>query len=286
LSLQVLEAFGHITLQGPPHPGLRKFGVPPGGAFDQESHSIANAILSNPLEALTLELAMASAKLKAIRHTRVSVVGAKGPLSIDGRKVPSQSAFDILPGQVLEIGQPTSGARTYVGFKVREIRGVQPRTAVRTGELLKAGTMLTLDAESGTGAPLQKLPQPPSSLTEGPIRVIAFGSDHNLNELADAKLTVRLDSDRVGIRLYGLRLDPGPEQLSEPSCPGVIQVTNDGGLIIHGPDGPTIGGYRKIGVVCTADMNLVAQLRPGAECRFTEITHEQAVKLAQVHHRL
>lgn len=92
---------------------------------------------------------------------------------------------------------------------------------------------------------------------------------------------VSLNSNRVGIRLEGPKLKAGEEQLSEPACPGAIQVTNDGSLIILGPDGPTIGGYRKVGVVCCADLDALGQLRPGDEIFIEAIDREEAILLHQ-----
>ena len=116
-------------------------------------------------------------------------------------------------------------------------------------------------------------------MLDRPLRCMPFGDPGALLELAGCpNLKARLDSDRVGIRLDGIQLDPGPEQLSEPACPGAIQVTNDGSVIVLGPDGPTIGGYRKIGVVCSADLDALGQLRPGGSVRFASITREEAVE--------
>jgi UPF0271 protein len=88
---------------------------------------------------------------------------------------------------------------------------------------------------------------------------------------------VSIKSNRVGVRLEGDKFQTGEERLSEPSCPGAVQVTNDGALVIHGPDGPTIGGYRKLGVVCSADLDRVGQLRPGDQVNLQTVTQEEAI---------
>ena len=52
------------------------------------------------------------------------------------------------------------------------------------------------------------------------------------------------DSNRMGVRLRGWPLAvPARGLVSEPVCPGTVQVTCDGQCIILGVEGQTIGGY-------------------------------------------
>src|SRR5262249_4568131 len=68
---------------------------------------------------------------------------------------------------------------------------------------------------------------------------------------------------RMGLRLVGPPLAlPAREIVSEPVCPGAVQVTRDGQCIILGIDGQTIGGYPKVAQVITTDLDKLAQLRP------------------------
>src|SRR5205807_1013917 len=53
--------------------------------------------------------------------------------------------------------------------------------------------------------------------------------------------TVTPTSNRMGLRLKGNPLTmPDRVMISEPVCPGAVQVTNDGQCIILGVDGQTI----------------------------------------------
>jgi antagonist of KipI len=55
-----------------------------------------------------------------------------------------------------------------------------------------------------------------------------------------------------------------------------VQVTNDGRPVVLGVDGQTIGGYPKVAHVIRADLDLLAQLRPGRKVRFARVTPEEA----------
>ena len=49
---------------------------------------------------------------------------------------------------------------------------------------------------------------------------------------------------------------------------GALQVPPNGLPILLGPDHPTTGGYPVIAVVCSEDLWLAGQLRPGEMVRF------------------
>ena len=71
----------------------------------------------------------------------------------------------------------------------------------------------------------------------------------------------------MGIRLNGPKLENivNTNIKSEGLVRGVIQVPADGNPIIMLSDHGTIGGYPKIGVVISADLDQVGQLTPGSK---------------------
>ena len=76
-------------------------------------------------------------------------------------------------------------------------------------------------------------------------------------------------SDRVGYRLEGSPLTSRlPQLISEPVRLGTIQVSESGAPIVTMRDGPTVGGYPKLGVVAPADLSWLAQCRPGQTVQF------------------
>jgi antagonist of KipI len=58
-----------------------------------------------------------------------------------------------------------------------------------------------------------------------------------------------------------------------------VQVTRDGQCIILGVDGQTIGGYPRIAQVIAADIDKLAQLRPGEPVQFQPVSLETAETL-------
>ena len=102
-----------------------------------------------------------------------------------------------------------------------------------------------------------------------------------------ATFAVTPASDRMGLRLSGPALPvPRRELLSEPVCPGSVQVTRDGQCIVLGVDGQTIGGYPKVAQVISADLDRVGRLRPGDGVRFQRVQLGEAKWLYHARQRL
>jgi len=277
LSLEVVELFGLATVEGLPRPGLRRFGVPIGGAFDQESYHLANALLKNPAECPGIELAMASLRLRADRECSVAVVGAEADVWVNGVAVPNQSSLTLAPDDELSIGAPRSGARVFLGL------GSDTGGSLITGRRLSRGDRLP-------AVPKQRSPRladRPTSVGRGSVRAVPGpqGDLFDLNALVHTPFRVLPSSNRVGVRLEGSHPPHKVELPSEPACPGAIQVTNSGSLIVLGPDGPTIGGYPKAAVVISADLDRVGQLTPGQEVSLELVDHETAIRLRDERHR-
>jgi UPF0271 protein len=85
-------------------------------------------------------------------------------------------------------------------------------------------------------------------------------------------------ADRMGIRFSGHKLENivNTNIKSEGLVRGVVQVPADGNPIIMLSDHGTIGGYPKIGVVISADLDRVGQLTPRSTVNFKEVSLEEA----------
>ncbi len=99
--------------------------------------------------------------------------------------------------------------------------------------------------------------------------------------LVGAPFTVSSDSDRMGVRLDGPKLDrlDSTDLLSEAVVPGTLQVPPNGEPILLLGDCQTIGGYPKIAHVITVDLPIAAQLWPGDLVRFHEVSLAEAQDL-------
>jgi len=91
---------------------------------------------------------------------------------------------------------------------------------------------------------------------------------------------VTRDADRMGYRLEGPQLvTTGDELLSFGLVTGAIQVPHSGQPILLMADHQTAGGYPVVATVISASMPVAAQLLPGDELQFAEVSIERAQQM-------
>jgi allophanate hydrolase subunit 2 len=99
-------------------------------------------------------------------------------------------------------------------------------------------------------------------------------------ELFGSNFEVSKDADRMGYRLEGPGLDAsGDELLSFGLAAGALQVPRSGQPILLMADHQTAGGYPVVATVAGAAMPVAAQLLPGDELSFTEVSIEGALRM-------
>jgi biotin-dependent carboxylase-like uncharacterized protein len=280
---------GHFTtVQDLGRPGYREWGVPVAGAFDRSSCALANALLGNSADSAVLELTLFGGTYEAEINLAIALAGAPMDaviLTPNGQRRPlriPQSA-NLLAGDRIVLGRTGWGARTYLAVRgglrtplVLDSRSQEAR--IRAGDRLPAGP---------GRLPVRRPVEPALKLTgQDPIRVI-HGPDAarmtTPGALEDHLFLVGADSDRMGLRLEGAPLDavPEPDRISMPICPGALQRT-DAGLIVLGVACGTMGGYPHVAHVISADLDRLGQLRPGERVRFRRITLEEARRLDEI----
>ncbi len=284
MTLRVLDPglFTLVVDLGRPH--HRSLGVPLGGAADRTALALGNALVGNPPGAAALEVSLAGPTLEAGCDLACVVYGAPFDLASNRQRLTAGKTFTLTGGERLEVGGTPQGMRAYLCIR----GGVQTDVVLGSRsalEPLRAGAevpclagmihrrFLPPDAEEALDvawragrrgeAVIRVLPGPQADWF--PTAALAGG------------FKVTPASNRMGLRLRGEPLPfPERELVSEPVCPGAVQVTRDGQCILLGVDGQTIGGYPKIAQVVSADLDLLGQLRPGDHVAVVHVTLEEA----------
>jgi biotin-dependent carboxylase-like uncharacterized protein len=262
-------------------PASRSLGVPVGGAADRSSWMLGNALVGNPPAAAALEIAVKGPVLRADADIAGVVFGAPFELHSVRQELRAGRTFTLSAGEELHVGGTPSGMRAYLcvrgGFQAAEILGSRSALApVNRGQHLPCATSRLRGRFVGPDCPFPTLAGPwRLRAVEGPQADWFAGQAWR-----QAGYTVTSASDRMGLRLDGPPLTlPKREMVSEPVCPGAVQVTNDGRCIILGIDGQTIGGYPKIAQIIRADLDALGQMRPGDALGFELVELSAAVDI-------
>lgn len=278
--IEVLRSGPLTTIQDLGRPGHAHLGVGRSGAVDRPSLRLANRLVGNAEGAAALELTFGGLALRATEPITVALTGAPCDAAAGGRGRDLFAPLALAAGDVLEIGMPSRGVRTYLA--VRGGIDCEPVLGSRATDLLshlgpdrlRDGDHLSLGRPNGDApgvdvAPVRSLPDEPVLRVVAGPRADWFAPDA-LSVLGGTRYEVTSSSDRVGVRLDGPPLERArtDELPSEGMVEGAVQVPPDGHPVIFLADHPVTGGYPVIAVVHPDDIAVAAQLRPGQPIRF------------------
>jgi biotin-dependent carboxylase-like uncharacterized protein len=282
-ALDVLAVGPSALVQDLGRPGLGASGVGRSGAADRASLTLANRLVANPEGAAAVEVVLGGLAVRAASLLTVALAGAAAPASVDGTPVGHHAVVDLRPGQVLRLGMPPTGLRTYLavrgGIDVAPVLGSRS-TDTLSGlgpPALRVGDVLPVGPEP-TALPLVDVAPvcPPPGDTVVLRAVLGPRAEFVADpaELTGIAWTASSRSDRIGMRLEGgrLRRAGDAEVPSEGMVRGAIQVPPGGEPVVFLADHPATGGYPVVATVCDADVDRAAQVRPGQGVRFVLIS--------------
>jgi len=297
-ALRVVEPGLLTTIQDLGRPAAIASGVPPGGAMDRFAHAASNLLVGNDRSDATIECTINGPQLVAESPCLVAVTGGDLGLRVNGREAPMWTGIFLAAGDRLSFAGRMSGARAYVALAggIDGDRWLGSRSTYllvgkggMQGRPFKAGDVLHSAADRA-GPMVAGRQLPPALRPEYTERSIpAIGGPH-LKRLDTASrqalfgVTFKLSNqaDRMGYRLEGPALaQKGDELLSFGLAAGAVQVVNSGQAILLMADHQTAGGYAVPATVVSAGLPVAAQLLPGDELQFREVTEAKARLMRQ-----
>lgn len=276
--LEVLETGMPVLVQDLGRPGLGAVGVGCSGAADRHGFRLGARLLQHDKGEAALEVTFGNTTLRAHGSMTVVLTGADTGADVDGVPVAHASLFRLRDGQRLHLGTPAAGVRTYVsvrggvgGDRVLGSRSTDTLSGVGPAPLLAGGHVKIKRGRRRWLPVIDMVPVP--ALTLDPVRVRARLGPRDAWIADPARLegqpwTTSSRSDRVGVRLEGGLLArharfEGAELPSEGAMRGAVQVPPGGEPVVFLADHPVTGGYPVVAVVLEADVDLLAQARPG-----------------------
>jgi antagonist of KipI len=284
------------TVQDLGRPNALSGGVPTGGAMDRFAHRAANLLTGNDEGAATLECTLNGPVLVALRPCLVAITGADFDPRVNGEAAPMWTGVFLSEGDELSFAGRRWGGRAYVAV-AGGIAGDRWLGSLSTNLLAARGglhgrLLAVADVIATSGVPAG----PAIAGRQLSPDHLPLYADHALHSIAGPHLKrlssegrkaffgdefkVSRDADRMGYRLEGPMLDlSGDELLSFGLVAGAVQVPRSGQPILLMADHGTAGGYPVVATVASAAMPVAAQLLPGDELSFAEVTVENALRL-------
>lgn len=312
MTIEVVKPGLSTTVQDLGRPGWYHLGIPISGAMDRYALRAANRLVGNDEGAAALEIVFLGPDLRFTADALVAVTGAELPPKVDGAPRPTWTSFRVKAGETLSFDFLKTGARAYLavagGIDVPEVLGSRSTYTLGAlggfegrklagGDVLPVGTPVSV-AEEGRALPTDLRPV---AAVPGELRMIPGLYWDRLTEESGETIfadtwKVAPEADRIGYRFRGGRKmsfvdrEPPFGAGSDPSnvvdcCYPYGSIQIPGGLepIVLHRDAVSGGGYFMIGVVISADMDLIGQLQPNTPTRFVPV--DMATALAARHER-
>jgi KipI family sensor histidine kinase inhibitor len=299
--LRILSPGLQSLIQDLGRPGHAGLGVSSAGALDRSSLRRANRIVGNQPSAAVVETVAGGLRVQAVGDQVLAVAGAPSALTVvtpsdaseaDGteggdqpervRTVPMATAFALLDGEILTVGAPGRGFRSYLAIRggadadevlgsrsTDTMSGIGP-APLAAGQLLAAGVATSSNV---VGNPELQPEFPDTGVTV--LDIVPGPRDDwfdaaALESLCGQDWAVTPRSNRVGMRLEGQPLSRSRdgELPSEGTMAGAIQIPPEGQPVLFLADHPITGGYPVIGVVVDHQLDLAAQVPVGGSIRF------------------
>ena len=280
------------TVQDLGRPGYQAQGVPVGGALDRTAARVANWLVGNAPGEPVLEITYSGPELTISSVCQLALTGADLAARLNGQPVPRYQTVLVEAGATLTFGRLMAGCRAYLAvggaWQVRSWLGsrsaLPPAAAATPDSFISKGSSLSIQRQTfilPRTAPTDLVPALPPRVR---VRVLSGPEFGEFSALAigyffsrDYQLTP--EASRMGYRLRGpvpAELRPGRELISAGIVPGTVQVTSAGQPVLLLADAQTTGGYYRLATVISADLDAVAQLKPGDTLAFALVSLEEA----------
>lgn len=287
-SITIIKSGLQTTIQDHGRSGYQSFGVPVGGAMDQEAMDIANELVDNKIGTPVLEMTIIGAKIAFSSPTQIAITGANLSPKINKQTVNLYETINVEKGDILSFGRCQKGCRTYLAIRgewqVQQWLNSCSTASTNAEDLtpdsvIKNDSKLIINKLISISKKVYPIQQRPDYSIPLHIRVLSGPEFEQFSRRTIADFFGRLhqitpNSNRMGYRLKEplIEFEQQQELISSGVVPGTIQVTNSGYPIILMRDAQTTGGYYRFLNVIEADLNVLAQAKPGDEVRFVLVT--------------
>ena len=268
-SLEIIHPGLMTSIQDLGRRGLAYYAIPNSGVMDQNAAKIALLLLSKNEDSPLIECTSIAPQILFHGPTQIVLTGADFNWHINGQSVSLNQIIRIQAGDLLRGQSAKDKLRGYIAFSgelvlEKTYHSYSTYTNAQMGgylgRLLKKGDKIEWKDHVYTKQLIH--------IKKGPE--FDFLSDQGKLTFTHSAFTIGADSNRMGVRLQGEKLESSRYQLenSSPVLPGFIQLPPSGLAIVVLQDGQTTGGYPGIAYIPQEELSTFNQIPMGGELKF------------------
>ena len=292
---EILRPGINTTIQDTGRNNLYHIGITISGVIDQRNYKLANNLVNNKLTEAVIEFAHQGPLLK-LKNGKINFA-ITGDIFFNVIRNNSEieegkcyQNYILFEGEQLDIISTKKSVYGYLsvrgGFKLEKVWksysiNTKAEIGPNNGKKYSINEKIIIKKSIKENTEIKKINYKNSF--NNIIRVIKgtnfdYFSNEAKNIFFNKKFSITRLADRMGMRLDGPNLENivNTNIKSEGLVRGVIQVPADGKPIILLSDHGTIGGYPKIAIVISADLDKLGQLTLGTDINFKEVSLEEA----------
>jgi len=292
---EILRPGINTTIQDTGRNNLYHIGITISGVIDQRNYKLANNLVNNKLTEAVIEFAHQGPLLK-LKNGKINFA-ITGDIFFNVIRNNSEieegkcyQNYILYEGEQLDIISTKKSVYGYLsvrgGFKLEKVWksysiNTKAEIGPNNGKKYSINEKIIIKKSIKENTETKRINYKNSF--NNIIRIIKgtnfdYFSNEAKNIFFNKKFSVTRLADRMGMRLDGPNLENivNTNIKSEGLVRGVIQVPADGKPIILLSDHGTIGGYPKIAIVISADLDKLGQLTPGTDINFKEVSLEEA----------
>lgn len=296
MSLEIVKAGLHDSIQDEGRFGYQHLGINPSGAMDRMAMNIANALVGNDLNEAVVELCFPVAQFVFHEAAFISLSGANFNATLNDAPIPLHQLIRVPSGAILKFTKKLEGSFCYLalrgGFQLDDWLGSKS-----TNTKVKAGGCKGRVLQKGDRIPFRN-----KINEEGNVKVFSWRANvsdfytdsttircikgneftwldkRSQEAFGKNKFTITRQSDRMGYRLEGVELiqETKEQLLSTAVTFGTVQLLPNGQLIVLCADHQTTGGYPRVGNVIAADRATFVQLNADNQFKLDFVSVQDA----------
>lgn len=294
--IKVIKPGFQSTIQDLGRFGFSHYGVSISGAADPLALRIGNLLVGNNQNTPAIEMTLIGGEFQFDCDTFISITGSDFQPKLNNKSIPLWTTIKVSAGQTLSFSNTLNGARCYLCvYKGINVPLVLNSTSTHLltsmggyrGRSLIKGDVLKIE-ESENKLDFYQVNKPILNLLYNSREILVtqgtqinYFPEDTINIFLSSCYKVREDSNRMGLRLCGAKLERSIKEdiITEGIPLGAIQISYDAQPIILFVEHQTTGGYPKIANVISADLHRIGQLKPRDEVKFSFVSIEEAYKL-------